>query len=183
MAGVVRTRVGYAGGTTDSPTYVNLGDHTETVEIVFDPAVITYADLLDVFFGAHRPESVPWCDQYRSVVFFHGEDQRMLAEQKKAQIAAELGLEIHTAIEEAGTFTQAEDDHQKYQLQHFGELMSEFEAMYPSFQDLVDSTAAARVNGYIPGNGTLEQLEAEIESLGLSPDGSTLLIEFFARRL
>jgi methionine-S-sulfoxide reductase len=183
MAGVVRTRVGYAGGTTPDPTYVSLGDHTETVEIEFDPSVITYADLLDVFFGAHRPEAVPWCDQYRSVVFTHGEAQRVLAEQKKAEIAAELGLEIHTAIEEAGTFYQAEDYHQKYQLQHFGELMAEFEAMYPSFDDLVRSTAAARVNGYIPGNGTLEELEAEIDSLGLSPAGSALLVEFYSRRL
>ena len=183
MAGVVSTRVGYSGGTTESPTYVNLGDHTEAVEIVFDPSVITYGDLLDVFFGAHRPESVPWCDQYRSVVFFSGEDQRVLAEQKKAEIAEELDLEIHTAIEEADTFYQAEDYHQKYQLQRFGELMSEFQAMYPSFPDFVSSTAAARVNGYIPGNGTLDQLEAEIESLGLSPEGSALLVEYYARRL
>ncbi len=175
--------MGYSGGTTENPTYVNLGDHTEAVEITFDPEVITYADLLDVFFDAHRPESVPWCDQYRNVVFTHGEAQRVLAEQKKAQIAEELGLEIHTAIEEAGTFYQAEDYHQKYQLQHFGELMSEFRAMYPSFPDLVRSTAAARVNGYIPGNGTLDQLEAEIDDLGLSPAGSALLLEFYSSRL
>jgi len=182
MAGVVRTRVGYAGGTTENPTYLSLGDHTETVEVVFDPSVITYGDLLDVFFGAHRPESVPWCDQYRSVVFFHDVDQQALAERKKAELAEELGLELHTAIEEAGTFYQAEDYHQKYQLQHFGELMSEFGTMYPSFPDFVRSTASARVNGYIPGNGTQEELEAEIESFGLSPAGTALLLEFFSRR-
>jgi peptide-methionine (S)-S-oxide reductase len=183
MAGVVRTRVGYAGGTTEDPTYTSIGDHTETVEIEFDPSVIGYADLLDVFFGAHRPESVPWCDQYRNVVFTHGEDQRVLAEQKRDEIEAELGLTIHTAIEEAGPFYQAEDYHQKYQLQHFGELMAEFEAMYPSFDDLVRSTAAARVNGYIPGNGTLEQLEVEIDGFGLSPAGKVLLLDFYSRRL
>jgi methionine-S-sulfoxide reductase len=56
--GVVHTRVGYAGGTTPHPRYRDLGDHSETVQVDFDPAVITYAELLDVFWKSHNPSRV-----------------------------------------------------------------------------------------------------------------------------
>jgi len=57
LEGVVRTRVGYAGGTTEGPTYKMIGDHTETIEIDYDPAVISYRELLEIFFDSHNPYS------------------------------------------------------------------------------------------------------------------------------
>jgi peptide-methionine (S)-S-oxide reductase len=75
----------------------------------------------------------------------------------------------------------AEDYHQKYRLRGVSVLMAEFEALYPDPAGLVNSTAAARVNGYVGGNGTLNQLEAEIGQLGLSEAGRETLLEIVGR--
>jgi len=71
--GVVRTRVGYTGGSTKNPTYHSLGDHTETVQIDYDPTQISFEELLDVFWDSHRPTQRAWSRQYMAAVFFHNE--------------------------------------------------------------------------------------------------------------
>lgn len=82
---------------------------------------------------------------------------------------------IYTNIISFFKFYPAEDYHQKYYLQNVPALMDEFKEFYPYFQDLVDSTAAARVNGYIGGYGDADSLSREIESLGLTDYGAKLL--------
>jgi peptide-methionine (S)-S-oxide reductase len=168
---VVRTRVGYAGGTTENPTYHNLGDHTETIQIVYDPTRISYEALLDVFWNSHDPTARPLSRQYASIVFYHDEAQRTAAVKTKEQEEARRQTRIHTEIVPAGAFYPAEAYHQKYRLRGAPNLMQEFRAIYPDDADFVASTAAARVNGYLSGNGTCEQLQEEIESLGLSAAG------------
>jgi peptide-methionine (S)-S-oxide reductase len=160
--------VGYAGGTTKSPTYHNLGDHTETIQIDFDPTVVSYAELLDVFWSSHNPAMSPFSRQYMSIVFYHNDEQRRLAVETKEREAARLGADIHTEIVPASQFTLAEAYHQKYRLQGRSDLMGEFSAMYPDDADFVASTAAARVNGYVGGYGTCDNLQKEITTLGLS---------------
>jgi peptide-methionine (S)-S-oxide reductase len=167
--------VGYAGGTTATPTYRNIGDHAETLQIDFDPAQISYDQLLDVFWKAHDPTSRSWSRQYMAAIFAHTEEQRRLAEESRDRRSRELGARIHTAIQPLGVFTLAEDYHQKYYLRGDARLLREFRAMYPAERDLIDSTAAARVNGYRGGYGTRRQIEEEIESLGLSPAGRKAL--------
>ena len=88
---------------------------------------------------------------------------------------------IHTAILPSGKFYLAEDYHQKYQLQHHRELMTEFKTMFPHPIDFINSTAAARVNGYVSGYGTAEAVEANIGDLGLSVAGSKRLLEIATR--
>lgn len=177
---MVRTSVGYAGGTTSNPTYTSLGDHTETVRIEYDPGVVSYAELLEVFFASHAADQVPWSTQYRSVILYGSEEQRRLADQAARREAERLGRTVHTAIEPAGPFATAEDYHQKHGLQRFDWVMREFEAMYPSFPDLVGSTAAARVNGYVSGHGTVHELEEEIGEFGLSAAARERLLELVA---
>lgn len=75
LEGVIRTRVGYAGGKTDAPTYRHMGDHTETVQIDYDPGRITYEELLKIFWESHDPESRPYSVQYKNAVFFHNAAQ------------------------------------------------------------------------------------------------------------
>jgi methionine-S-sulfoxide reductase len=181
MRGVVRTRVGYAGGTTADPTYTSLGDHTETVQIEYDPSVITYTELLDAFWRSHHSEQVAWSTQYRSIILVNDGDQMRIAEESLAAESARVGSKLHTAIETLGTFTPAERYHQKYGLQRYPELVAEYSAMYPDFDDIVGSTSAARVNGYLSGYGTVEELEAEIGSLGLSAEAIDLLREVMSR--
>jgi peptide methionine sulfoxide reductase MsrA len=89
---VVRTRVGYAGGTKANPTYYRLGDHSETIQIDYDPAVISYEQLLDLFWSWHRPDRPAHSTQYASRVFYHSETQRALAEASKAGHDERLGL-------------------------------------------------------------------------------------------
>jgi peptide-methionine (S)-S-oxide reductase len=164
---VIRTRVGYAGGTKENPTYRDLGDHSETIQIEYDPTQISYEELLDVFWNTHTPTSRPWSRQYASIVFYHDEAQRELALKTKEQQEAKRGT-IFTQIVPAGTFYPAEDYLQKYYLRNARDLTREFSAMYPDGGDFAGSTAAARVNGYLGGNGTCEQLQEELDSLGLS---------------
>jgi peptide-methionine (S)-S-oxide reductase len=108
------------------------------------------------------------------LVFYHDETQRELAVKTKEQQEAERGT-IFTEIVPAGTFYPAEDYHQKYYLRNARDLMHAFSAIYPDGDDFAASTAAARVNGYLGGNGTCEQLQEELYSLGLTPAGQDKL--------
>ena len=105
--GIVRTRVGFAGGTKESPTYRSLGDHTETVELEWDPAVTSYAQLLDIFWNNHDPTSS--CSrQYMSAIFYHSEEQKSEAE-KSMRVAQENNRRnITTLILPAKEFYNAE---------------------------------------------------------------------------
>lgn len=174
---MIRTRVGYAGGTTADPTYQNIGDHTETFEVDFDPNVITYEELLAIFWESHDPTFASTLRQYGKVIFYHDERQRLAAEASRDAIAAELGEQVMTLIEPLGTFTRAEDYHQKYYLRHSRAVYDEISACFSSERDFADSTAAARLNGYVGGHGTLEQFERERDLLGLSDDALAVVQE------
>ncbi len=173
---MIRTRVGYAGGTTKNPTYYNLGDHTETIQIDYDPAQISYAELLDVFWDSHSPTSRPWSRQYMSIVFYHDEEQKSLATETRDRQEVMRGKAIFTEIVPASEFYLAEDYHQKYRLRQVPEVEQVFKAIYFDSDDFVNSTAAARVNGYLGGYGTFEALEAELESLDMSPEAKKKLL-------
>jgi methionine-S-sulfoxide reductase len=175
--------VGYAGGSKRNPTYHDLGSHSETIQIDYDPNQITYEELLDVFWNSHSPTSRSFSRQYASIIFAHDEEQRQLAMETKAREAEERGRTIHTEIADYTEFWRAEDYHQKYRLRHVKDLWEAFKRMYPDFDDLVDSTAAARVNGYVGGHGTREQLEDEIGRLGLSSEEQETLRQIGERRL
>jgi peptide-methionine (S)-S-oxide reductase len=172
---VVRTRVGYAGGTKPSPTYYNLGDHAETIQIDYDRSQITYGELLEVFWQSHDATARPYSRQYMSAIFTHDDEQKRLAEESKDRQQAQTGSIIHTVIQPAGLFTLAETYHQKYRLQNQADLMAEYLAIYPQ-DEWIDSTAVARVNGYLGGNGAVGDLPGMLESLGLSPAAGERLL-------
>jgi peptide methionine sulfoxide reductase MsrA len=157
-----------------------MGDHTETFQVDYDPKQITYEKLLDIFWASHNPCGGGGSRQYRSAIFTMNDEQKKLAEESLAKVAAVRG-DVTTAIEPLTAFTRAEDYHQKYSLRHSRPLMEEFRAMYPKDEDFVNSTAAARVNAYIAGDGTKEQLEKEIDRLGLSEEGKAELRKYVAR--
>jgi methionine-S-sulfoxide reductase len=160
--------VGYAGGAKENPTYHNLGDHTETLQVDYDPSKISYAQLLELFWEEHDPTSRSWSPQYKAVVFAHDEEQQRLAEESRARIAKKLGKTVHTEVLPYGRFYAAEDYHQKYYLRGHRQILRQFQQYYPQAADLMNSTAAARVNGYIGGHGTAAAYKADIDRLGLS---------------
>lgn len=168
--------MGYAGGSKKNPTYHSLGDHTETVEIDFDPARISYEGLLAVFWKAHPPGAPAWSRQYQAAIFYHNPRQKRLALETKARMAAKIKGKVYTQVLPATKFYLAEDYHQKYYLRQQPELLRELTGVYPRAADLIASTAAARLNGYAAGYGNRERLRAEIDGLGLSPAGKKRLL-------
>ncbi len=123
--GVVSTRVGYMGGHMEDPTYedvcTGLTGHAEVVEVTFDPDIVSYSQLLDVFWSIHDPTSLnrqgpDVGEQYRSVIFYHDDEQRRLALRSRDELerSGRFSREIVTAIEPAGTFYEAEEYHQQY---------------------------------------------------------------------
>ena len=174
--------MGYAGGSKDNPTYHDLGDHSETIQIEYDPTQISYQDLLDIFWSSHSPTARPWSQQYASIIFTHNEEQKRLAEASLDREAASRENEIYTEIVPFDRFYLAETYHQKYRLQQIPALAREFRALYPQDEDFINSTAAARVNGYVGGYGTLDALQAEIGDLGLSQAAQGELLEMVSAR-
>ena len=177
LPGVVRTRVGYAGGTTQNPTYHNLGDHIETVQLAYDPELITYEDLLEHFWNSHDPTRRPWKRQYTPALFTHDDRQAQLAQTAKKKAARSTTSSIRTEVLSACPFYLAEDYHQKYHLQQQPVLRDEYRAIYPDLDDFADSPAATRVNGYVAGYGTAHDLNADLGRLGLSATGQKKLQE------
>ncbi|RWZ58191.1 peptide-methionine (S)-S-oxide reductase [Halobacillus fulvus] len=125
LEGIAEVVSGYTGGELENPTYgeVSSGstDHIEAVQVYYDPDVITYEQVLDVFWRQINPtddegQFVDRGYQYTTAIFYHNEDQKQIAEQSKEEIAA-TGLfdgEIVTPIREAETFYRAEEYHQDY---------------------------------------------------------------------
>ncbi|HOA74984.1 MAG TPA: peptide-methionine (S)-S-oxide reductase MsrA [Phycisphaerae bacterium] len=125
IPGVTETTVGYTGGRTDNPTYEDvcsgLTGHAEAVEVVYDPAKLTYEDLLNVFWQCHDPtqynrQGPDIGSQYRSAIFFHNQEQETAARAAKEALERSGRYEraIVTEIAPASTFHKAEDYHQQY---------------------------------------------------------------------
>ena len=125
VPGVVDTEVGYSGGHTDNPTYRDVcGDetgHAEVVEVRFDPAKVTYAQLKDDYWKAHDPTQInrqgpDVGTQYRTAIFFHSPEQEETAKKSRAALEAsgQFRRPIATEITPAGKFYRAEEYHQKY---------------------------------------------------------------------
>jgi peptide-methionine (S)-S-oxide reductase len=157
--------------------------HSETIQIDYDPTKVTYEQLLGAFWDSYHPTVQPQSPQYMSIVFYHSEEQRMLAIDSKEREESRLRRSVATEIIPFLEFYLAEDYHQKYYLNLESDLLKELRTIYPVIEDFVSSTAVARVNGYVGGYGTQETFEEEISSLGLSETGKMRLREIADRGL
>ena len=121
LPGVLDTRVGYTGGDVPNATYRNHGDHAEGIEILFDPARISYRELLEFFFQIHDPTTVNRQGNdigrsYRSAIYFTSPEQEAEARETIADVNASRLWpgRVVTEVEPAGDFWQAEPEHQDY---------------------------------------------------------------------
>jgi peptide-methionine (S)-S-oxide reductase len=123
LAGVKSTRVGYMGGTMRKPTYEDVctdqTGHAEVVEVTFDPSVISYHDVMEVFWDNHNPTTLnrqgpDVGSQYRSVIFYHSPDQLSEARASRDAAQARFPKQIVTQILPASDFWPAEEYHQQY---------------------------------------------------------------------
>ena len=121
MPGVISTRVGYSGGDVANATYRNHGTHAEAIEVIFDPAKMSYRKLLEFFFQVHDPSTKNRQGNdrglsYRSAIYYTSDEQKRVAEDTIADVNAS-GLwpgRVVTEVEPAGPFWQAEAEHQDY---------------------------------------------------------------------
>jgi len=123
VPGVISTTSGYTGGTVANPTYYQVGaggtGHAESVQVIYDPGKVTYAQLLDYFWHHIDPtvKDRQFCDyghQYRTAIFVANDEERKLAEESKKKVEAELKVPIYTEIDKAGPFYPAEEYHQDF---------------------------------------------------------------------
>src|SRR3954464_319493 len=125
VEGVVNTEVGYSGGTTENPTYHDVctdqTGHAEVVRVEYDPDKVTYEDLLDLFWQVHDPTTLnrqgpDFGSQYRSVIFYHDDEQKeaAIASKEAQQAGGRFRRPVVTEITPASTFYRAEEYHQRY---------------------------------------------------------------------
>lgn len=145
------------------------------MQIEYDPAQITYEQLLEAFWKNHNPCAPPYSRQYMTAIFAHDDKQKELALKTKEREEAKQKQKIQSQVLPLTEFYLAEDYHQKYYLQQVPDLAKELRSYYPTMKDFVASTAVLRVNAYLDGQGSLAQLEKEIDRLGLSPQGQQKL--------
>lgn len=151
LDGVVRTRVGYAGGTKADPTYASLGDHSEVVQIEFDPDRLTYRETVAELFTSHNPYEQPAKRQYQNVVLAESEEQFAAV----ADFLDDSGFDpdrVETRIEGLGEFTVAEHYHQKYSLRGKGWAREPFEKAGYDAEEIRESPAAAKLNADLAGH-------------------------------
>jgi len=125
LPGVISTRVGYTGGDVPNATYRNHGTHAEGIEIIFDPSLISYRQLLEFFFQIHDPSTPDrqgndMGKSYRSAIYYVDENQKSVALETIADVDAS-GLwpgKVVTEVEPAGEFWEAEPEHQDYLLHY-----------------------------------------------------------------
>jgi len=172
------SQVGYTGGTSKQPTYRNMGDHTETVEVTYDPSVISYEKLLEFFWKSHNPftKSRP---QYMSAIFCHGQNQMNLAKSSMADVQKQYAQPITTVIKTAEDFFTAEEYHQKYLLRQHPKLLR---SLNLSPANILTSFAATKLNAFVNNDASRTHVDQVCHELALSEDQTTYIRRQMDRR-
>ena len=164
--------MGYAAGTTPSPTYRAIGDHAECLEVDFDPTVISFEGLLARFWEWHNPFRRAYGRQYMSAVLYHSQAQ-LEAAQTDLRRFADQGRQALTEIIEYQGFTLAEDYHQKYYVRRHREVAQALKAQYPNLEQFIDSYQVMKVNAMLGGAWTPDPVE--LAALDLAPEVRAML--------
>ncbi|KAH9711070.1 peptide methionine sulfoxide reductase A5 [Citrus sinensis] len=152
LNGVVRTTVGYAGGSKTNPEFRNLGDHAESVQVEYDPRVINFRQLLEVFWTSHDCRQVfgqgpDVGNQYRSIIFTNGtEESRLAAHSKEREQMKSKSSIVTTQIQQLVAFYPAEPEHQKFELKR-NPFLIHLMGNLPQ-EELEKSNLAAKLNSY-----------------------------------
>lgn len=156
-----------------------MGDHSECLQLEFDPKEITYKEVVDTFWSNHNPMRSSYRGrQYMSILFYHDDLQKQISLQRKKKWEKELNGTIVTEMLPFSSFYLAEDRHQKYFLKRWPHAVEALTRLYPSHEELINSTLAARLNGFVKGYGSLNNIKQEIvEKWNLSTKESAEVIE------
>ncbi|WP_020620031.1 peptide-methionine (S)-S-oxide reductase MsrA [Paenibacillus daejeonensis] len=182
LPGVIRTRVGYAGGTAPNPTYREMGDHTETVQVDYEPQKISYEQLLALFWDRHNPNNLLDYkgNQYRSLILFHDEGQQDAIRQYIRRLADQGRSVDATSVAPCQAWYRAEERHQKYYLQRYPDALAKAQELYRDRAELLNSTLAARLNGIAKGFSSGERVRTEIKDWPVEGELRERLIHLLA---
>lgn len=167
----MRTRVGYAGGTTPSPTYRSIGDHSEALQVDFDPARVSYEQLLDFFWQNHEPCATAWSRQYQAILFFGDAAQERAARASAALVHEREGRALRTEVVPLQRFFVAEDYHQKYALRQEHTLMQQLAPWFADEAAFRESPVTAKLNAYCAGDLRFPALQEALAPLGFEALG------------
>lgn len=183
LPGIIRTRVGFAGGTKEDPMYRSMGDHTETIEVDFNPEVLSYEKILHIFWSHHTSTNrVNYKErQYMSILFYHDEQQKKTILNVKKELEDERKETIETEIVPYSGFTMAEEHHQKYYLKRFSIAVDLLNSHYPSVDAFTHSTLTARLNGFVREFGTLNDIKNEVTEWDICEDSRQIVLEILKR--
>ena len=154
-----------------------MGDHSETLQIEFDPELITYEKLLSLFWKAHDPTWSSQSRQYRAALFYHGKSRRGLRWNPERGSRQGMAGKSARMFFPFRTFTGPRTTTRNTICRQDRILMGDFRAIYPEVRAFTDSTAAARVNGYLAGYGSRTALQHDLDLLRLSPEGRKRLLD------
>ncbi len=136
----------------------------------YNPAIISYEKLLEIFWISHDPSVRSWSKQYRPIIVYHNDKQKRIALESKAKIEEKLKSKTFTEIIPASRFYIAEDYHQKHYLREAGVIIKILKEVYPSDSELVESMAAARLNGCIYSGSDCPAIKSDLKAAGLPPE-------------
>ncbi|MFO8069636.1 MAG: peptide-methionine (S)-S-oxide reductase [Alkalibacterium sp.] len=175
--GVIRTRTGFTGGTTAEPTYRTIGDHTETIQIDFDASLLSYEDILRIYWNSHDAVKDRKFKgrQYLSLLIVHSLNQQETADLIKNEWEKRNGKSIGTEIQYDRPFYPAENRHHKYFLKRFPKAMESILPLFFDHKNFTDSTIAARLNGFVRENGRLTDIKDEISDWQLTDEEEHVL--------
>ena len=175
--GVVGTRVGFSGGTLANPSYSAIGDHVETVEVLYDARETSYGELLLHFWAHHNSRAKPVFRQYASAIFVQDEEQKKTAKRLRSEWQERTGeKKVLTAILDFEKFYLAAESHQKYYLQQDQVL---YKAL-PASNTKLDSILATKLNAVSGRAGERELLEEALGGMGIDQEARQ---ELFKRAL
>jgi peptide-methionine (S)-S-oxide reductase len=176
--GVLRTAVGYAGGVQADPTYRSIKDHTEVIEIEYDPTQITYDKLLTLFAEFHDPTQRIGSRQYISLLLFGDSAEEAAIKSWRETYEKTSKRPIATVVQKFDKFYEAERYHQKYHLQNDTRIMSAF-GLTPA--DLVGSVLAAKLSAFVMGFASCETKQFIKENTKLTESQEGILDDLLAR--
>lgn len=157
-----------------------MGDHSETLEIDFNPTIITFEDILRYFWQNHNPNRGEYRGrQYLSIVLYHDQKQKESIHKVKKEL--KFKEEIQTEITPYTGFTLAEERHQKYYLKRYRNAIEQLNFLYPTAHSFMNSTLVARLNGFVKGFGTMAGLKEEINVWDINEDSRQKLLDVINR--
>lgn len=154
-----------------------MGDHTETLQIDFLQNIISLEELLELFWRNHNSNRGAYKGrQYISLLLYHSDEQKQVIYEVKDKLEEEWGEAFGTEIAPYKEFYRAEDYHQKYYLKRYPDAVANLMELYGDEDSFVNSTLAARLNGFVKGYGSLSTIKEEIQQWEMDEEGKNRLI-------